>query len=218
MSLPRSCSTPSRRTAAAFRPGVLDEPYVIVSVDVLAADSSDEALRLAAGYPRWVHSIRAGQGAIPFPSPERALANPLDHAALAVVRDRVATQFTGSADVVAERLETLRRVTGADELLITSITHDPADRERSYELLAAVWGLEARSAVGAGGAGADANADSAAKAEVGANADPGARSESRVPQSPERTQSPGSARRWSSHDRACSVARERNPHHPPRAA
>ncbi len=171
---------------SAFRPGVLDEPYVVVSVDVLAADSSDEAIRLTAGYPRWVHSIRAGQGAIPFPSPERALANPLDHAALEVVRDRVATQITGSADVVADRLETLRRVTGADELLITSITHDPADRERSYELLAAAWGLEARSAVGAGGAGArfGANADSAAKAEVGANADPGAKSESRADAEP----------------------------------
>ena len=81
---------------------------------------------------------------MPSPSrrPDEALATPLDDAALEVVRDRVATQFVGSADVVAERLETLRRVTGADELLITSITHDPADRERSYELLADVWGLE----------------------------------------------------------------------------
>jgi len=152
---------------AAFRPGVLDEPYVTVSVDVLAADSVSDALRLAAGYPRWVHSIRAGQGAIPFPSPEQALADPLDRAALDVVRDRVATQFTGSADVVAERLDNLRRVTGADELLITSITHDPADRERSYELLAASWGLEARvgSSVTDSGAAASA-ADGASPVEA----------------------------------------------------
>jgi alkanesulfonate monooxygenase SsuD/methylene tetrahydromethanopterin reductase-like flavin-dependent oxidoreductase (luciferase family) len=89
-----------------------------------------------------VHSIRAGDGAIPYPTPDAALAAPLDDAALAVVRDRVATRFVGDPSFVAERLETLRRVTGADELLVTAVTHDPADRERSYELLADVWGLE----------------------------------------------------------------------------
>jgi alkanesulfonate monooxygenase SsuD/methylene tetrahydromethanopterin reductase-like flavin-dependent oxidoreductase (luciferase family) len=128
---------------AAFRPGVLAEPYVTVSVDVLAAESTSEAHRLAAGFPHWVHSIRAGDGAVPFPTPDEAIAAPLDAESLAVVSDRVATQFAGSAAAVAERLETLQRVTGADELLLTSITHDPADRERSYELLADVWGLEA---------------------------------------------------------------------------
>ncbi|MFH8251908.1 LLM class flavin-dependent oxidoreductase [Microbacterium sp. B2969] len=127
----------------AFRPGVLAEPRVIVSVDALVADSTNEALRLAAGFPHWVHSIRAGDGAIPYPTPEQALASPLDAEALALVSDRVATQFAGSPAAVAERLETLQRVTGADELLVTSISHDPADRERSYELLAEVWGLEA---------------------------------------------------------------------------
>jgi hypothetical protein len=33
----------------------------------------------------------------------------------------------------------LRDVTGADELLVTTITHDHADRVRSYALLAAEW-------------------------------------------------------------------------------
>jgi alkanesulfonate monooxygenase SsuD/methylene tetrahydromethanopterin reductase-like flavin-dependent oxidoreductase (luciferase family) len=126
----------------AFQPGVLQEPHVIVSVDALVADSTNEALRLAAGFPHWVHSIRAGDGAIPYPTPDEAHAAPLDDAALAIVSDRLATQFVGNPYAVAERLETLRRVTGADELLVTAVTHDPADRERSYELLADVWGLE----------------------------------------------------------------------------
>ncbi len=130
----------------AFRPGVRSEPYVAVSVDVAVADTDDEARRLAAGYGAWVHSIRAGDGAIPFPSPDEALAHPLDAAALDLVGDRLATQFTGSPETVAERLDTLRRVTGADELLVTTITHDPRDRERSYELLADVWGLGAGAA------------------------------------------------------------------------
>nr|MDT0523023.1 LLM class flavin-dependent oxidoreductase [Streptomyces sp. DSM 41633] len=59
------------------------------------------------------------------------------------VADRTGTQFIGTAPRVAERLRTLRDATGADELIVTTITHDHADRVRSYELLAAEWGLTA---------------------------------------------------------------------------
>ncbi|GAA4225946.1 hypothetical protein GCM10023075_24920 [Streptosporangium album] len=52
----------------------------------------------------------------------------------------MATQFVGSPRTVAERLRVLRDATGADELLVTTITHDHADRVRSYELLAREWG------------------------------------------------------------------------------
>ncbi|WP_374975220.1 LLM class flavin-dependent oxidoreductase [Microbacterium trichothecenolyticum] len=125
---------------ASFRPGRIAAPHVIVSVDVVVADTDAEARRLAAGYGRWVHSIRAGQGAVPFPSPLDASVNPLSHEEFEVVRDRVETQFVGSTDTVVERLETLQRVTDADELLVTTITHDPDDREHSYALLADAWG------------------------------------------------------------------------------
>lgn len=127
----------------AFRPGVLAEPRVIVSADVLVADTAAEAERLSRGYAEWVHSIRAGQGAIRYPRPEDALVEPYDPELLEVVSDRLDTRFTGEPDAVAERLETLQRVTGADELLVTTITHDPLDRVRSFELLAEVWGLSA---------------------------------------------------------------------------
>jgi len=128
----------------AFRPGVRAEPHVTVSVDVLVAETDAEAHRLAEGYARWVHSIRVGDGAIPYPTPADAIANPLDAAQLEVVRDRIATRFVGTPDAVAERLDVLQRATGADELLVTTITHDPRDRERSFELLADVWDLTPR--------------------------------------------------------------------------
>ena len=59
-----------------------------------------------------------------------------------MVNDRVATQFVGNPDEVAERLETLQRATGADELVVTSVTHRHQDRLRSHELIAKRWGLE----------------------------------------------------------------------------
>lgn len=130
-----------REYRASFRPGRLARPRVVVSVDAVVADTDERAQEIAAGYPQWVHSIRSGAGAIPYPTPAEAAAHPLSAAQEAIVHDRLTTRFVGSASTVAERLDTLQRVTGADELLVTTITHDPRDRERSYRLLAAEWAL-----------------------------------------------------------------------------
>ncbi|CAI7979259.1 Luciferase family protein [Frankia sp. Hr75.2] len=124
---------------AAFRPGVLNEPRVMVSADVVVASDDETARRLASGYGPWVASIRAGGGAIPYPSPGEVAARGLSDAERALVADRVDTQFVGSPETVVRGLRVLRDATGADELLITTITHDHADRVRSYELLAEAW-------------------------------------------------------------------------------
>ncbi|MFY1584917.1 LLM class flavin-dependent oxidoreductase [Micromonospora sp. WMMD734] len=125
---------------AAFRPSaVLAKPYLVVSADVVVADTDAEARRLATPYGHWVHSIRSGVGAIPYPSPEQAAALPWTDADRQLVADRLDTRFVGAPDTVAERLRTLRDVTDADELLVTTITHDHADRVRSYQLLAKEW-------------------------------------------------------------------------------
>ncbi|MWA02644.1 LLM class flavin-dependent oxidoreductase [Actinomadura sp. LD22] len=125
---------------AAFRPSdVLDEPYVLVSADVVVAPTDEQARELASPYALWVHSIRSGLAAIPFPTPAQAAAHDWRPEDRDLVADRVDTQFTGAPGTVVDGLATLQRVTGADELLITTITHDHADRVRSYELLAAAW-------------------------------------------------------------------------------
>ena len=124
----------------AFVPSeALRAPRVMVSADVLVAEDDETARRLAAPFAVWVHSIRTGGGAVPFPSVEEALRYEWTDDARALVEDRVSTQFAGSPQTVAEQLRTLQRVTGADELLITTIAHDHADRVRSYELLAKEW-------------------------------------------------------------------------------
>jgi len=45
----------------------------------------------------------------------------------------------GDPDQVAARLQALQRVSGADELVITSVTHRHADRLRSHQLIAERW-------------------------------------------------------------------------------
>ena len=125
---------------AAFQPSSeLARPYVSVSADLVVAQDEAAARRLASGYGLWVRSIRTGAGAIPFPTPEQAAAHQWTEEDRALVADRVDTQFAGSPRQVADRLERLRDATGADELIITTITHRHADRVRSYELLAEEW-------------------------------------------------------------------------------
>jgi luciferase family oxidoreductase group 1 len=125
---------------AAFRPSAeLARPYVSVSADVVVAEDEAAARELAAGYGPWVRSIRSGEGAIPFPEPDEARAYAWTGEDRALVADRIDTQFTGSPRQVAEQLEVLQEATGADELIITTITHDHRDRVRSYQLLAEEW-------------------------------------------------------------------------------
>ncbi|BAW03532.1 LLM class flavin-dependent oxidoreductase [Nocardia seriolae] len=125
---------------AAFRPSArFPRPYLVVSADVVVAEDDATAQHLASSYGHWVYSIRSGAGAAEYLDP--ATAPPLTDQQRRLVDDRVTTQFVGSPATVTERLHALRRLTGADEILITSVAFDHADRLNSHRLLAREWGL-----------------------------------------------------------------------------
>ncbi|MTE12150.1 LLM class flavin-dependent oxidoreductase [Nocardia aurantiaca] len=125
---------------AAFRPSArFPRPYLVVSADVVVAEDDATAQRLAGTYGHWVYSIRSGAGAAEYLDPDTA--PPLSDQQRRLVDDRVTTQFTGSPATVAARLNALQRLTGADELLVTSVTFDHEDRVNSHRLLAREWGL-----------------------------------------------------------------------------
>jgi alkanesulfonate monooxygenase SsuD/methylene tetrahydromethanopterin reductase-like flavin-dependent oxidoreductase (luciferase family) len=117
----------------------LHRPYVAVSADVVVGPDDETAEQLAAGYGLWVRSIRKGEGAMPFPGPHEAARHTWDDEDRALVRDRVDTQFVGSARTVARQLMLLQEAVDADELVVTTITHSHADRCRSFALLAEEW-------------------------------------------------------------------------------
>ncbi|WP_214404261.1 LLM class flavin-dependent oxidoreductase [Pseudonocardia lacus] len=123
----------------AFRPGPLDRPHVMVSADVVVAETDERARELAAPYAQWVLDVRSGRGARPYVTPAEARAREWTDDERAAVADRVDTQIVGSPQTVVEGLRTLAAVTGADELLVTTITTEHADRVRSAELLAGAW-------------------------------------------------------------------------------
>jgi len=127
---------------SAFQPSaVLAAPRVMVSADVVVAPTDAAARELAAGYGLWVRSVRSAAGAMEYPSPATAAAHVWAEQDAALVEDRVITQFVGSPGTVAKSLRILQDATGADELLVTTITHSHADRVRSFQLLAREWGL-----------------------------------------------------------------------------
>jgi len=120
----------------AFTPSAdFAEPHVILGAAVVCAESAEQADYLASSMDlSWVR-LQRGEFA-PLPTPESAKAYEYTPGEQAVVRNRRALQVVGAPEQVATRLRRIADETGANELMITTMVHDPAARERSYELVA----------------------------------------------------------------------------------
>jgi len=115
-----------------------DTPYAILTVSVICAETLAEAERLASSMQlSWVR-LREGRPS-KIPAPETALSYPYSQQQLAVAQSYRQLQIVGTPETVRERIETLVRRTQADEVMVTTVTHDPAARLRSYRLLAAAF-------------------------------------------------------------------------------
>jgi luciferase family oxidoreductase group 1 len=130
----------------AFRPSeVLSEPCAMIGVSVLCADT-DERARWLAGSGRLAF-LRLRQGRPGrVPSPEEAAAHPFTDAERAFVEQWAANSVVGGPASVERQLDDLVERTGVDELMVTTMTYDHADRVRSYELVAEMAGLGRRNA------------------------------------------------------------------------
>ncbi|WP_369131725.1 LLM class flavin-dependent oxidoreductase [Modestobacter sp. I12A-02662] len=123
----------------SFAPSpVLQRPYTIVTANALAAETEDDARRLALPGQLMRLAIRTDR-LRPVPSPEEAQVDPERAAAEAMPSNAV----IGDPGSVVARLRRLAADTGADELMVTASTHGVAERLRSLELIAAAWGLPA---------------------------------------------------------------------------
>lgn len=114
--------------------GNLETPYVIVTANVLVADTEDHAKFLAAPGQLLVFGIRTGRF-LPLMSPEEAAAHP----ALPMAQRMPSNRIVGAGDSVLTRLEALLQQTGADEIMVSTSTYGIEDRIRSLELLSQYW-------------------------------------------------------------------------------
>ena len=124
-----------------FRPSsACPVPRCAVGAFVICAENDAEADRLAASRDLWTLKLRAGHPG-PIPTVEEALSYPYTAQERAIVRANRRRSIAGAPATAKARLLALAETYGAQELMIVTITHDPAARRRSYELLADAFGL-----------------------------------------------------------------------------
>jgi luciferase family oxidoreductase group 1 len=111
----------------------LAEPYLMLGVNVVAAETDDEARLLASSGRQSFASLRAGRP-IQLPPPSQEWARDPSEPADPLQRPRVS--FVGSAATVQAQMRDFVARTGADELIIVSHIYDHAARLRSYEIAA----------------------------------------------------------------------------------
>ncbi|MBO0693322.1 MAG: LLM class flavin-dependent oxidoreductase [Acidimicrobiaceae bacterium] len=133
LDLYRNCFEPSE---------VLDEPYAMVGVAVVVADTEAEA-RFQHGSSRLsmlrLRTGRRGQ----LPSPEEAAEYQLTPREKLIVASATGSHVVGDPAQVAAGLDDLLDRTGADELIVTTTMYRHEDRLHSFELLAQVADLGA---------------------------------------------------------------------------
>jgi luciferase family oxidoreductase group 1 len=126
-----------------FRPSArLSEPYAMVCAAVTAAEDDDRARYLAG--PGALSFLRLRQnrpGRVP--TPEEAAAYDYNEVERAFVADRLSSQIIGGPETVLKGMTALLEATRAQELMVTTMVHSPADRMRSFELVAQLADLPA---------------------------------------------------------------------------
>ncbi len=123
-----------------FRPSQhLTTPQAIVTASVICADTAEQAEALAPSLDLAWLRLRRGNPA-PFPTSDEARAYPYTFADRVQVRETRRRLILGDPEAVRAQICRLAGETDADEVMVTTITHGHAERVRSYELLAEVFG------------------------------------------------------------------------------
>jgi luciferase family oxidoreductase group 1 len=124
-----------------FKPSKqLDHSYAMVGVNVVAADSDEEARRLFSTVQQsFANLLRGSPGKLqpPIDDIEDYWTPPEKHQATRMLEHSI----IGSPETVRKGLESLVALTKADELMVVTSIHDHAARIRSYELVADIAGL-----------------------------------------------------------------------------
>jgi alkanesulfonate monooxygenase SsuD/methylene tetrahydromethanopterin reductase-like flavin-dependent oxidoreductase (luciferase family) len=107
----------------------------MVCASVMAAPTDDEANQLAQPSLLGFLKLRAGRPGT-TPTPEETKNYPYTAIERAHMTDRQKDQVIGSPETVERQLRELQQATQADELMIVTSAFDPADRLRSFQLVA----------------------------------------------------------------------------------
>ncbi|MDQ3404959.1 MAG: LLM class flavin-dependent oxidoreductase [Actinomycetota bacterium] len=124
-----------------FQPSaILSEPYAMVCILALAAEDDAAAEKLSEPAALQFLLLRKGNPGR-LPSPEEAANYPYSDMDRLMMEERLSAQIIGGPDTVHAGIKDILAATQANELMITTIVHDHADRIASYERIAQMAAL-----------------------------------------------------------------------------
>lgn len=119
-----------------FRPSAtLKEPYVMSCVNVVAADTDQEAERLSTSLKRLFMGIVTGKRQLLQP-PIDNMDEIWDEMEEAAVNQMLAVSFIGGPEKLKQQLKSFLAQTGIDEIMVTSHIYEHQARLNSYQLFA----------------------------------------------------------------------------------
>ena len=130
--------------------GARGSPYLMLGVNVVAADTVEEARYLFTSLQQMFVNIRRGQSG-PLPPPVEGFDAQLAPWERAQIEENLAVSIVGGPEEVRAGLAALVERTGADELIVSTPLFDHAARLHSFELL-----MAARDSLERGGITSDA--------------------------------------------------------------
>ena len=128
---------------SSFRPSeVLEAPHAMVAVAAILAEDDERARWLSGPARLSMARLRSGMPT-KFPTPEEAAGHEFSASEEASISSLTGSAVIGGPETARERFDQLLADTVADELMVTTMVHDHADRIRSYELVAELFELAA---------------------------------------------------------------------------
>ena len=123
-----------------FRPSrFLAQPYVMLGLNVFAADTDAQAQLLFTSLQQAFINLRSGRPGLLQP-PVGGYASRLNPAEMSMIKQALSCTVVGDPQTVRQGLEDFVARTGADELMITAQIFDHQARLRSYQIAAEVCG------------------------------------------------------------------------------
>lgn len=122
-----------------FRPSkMLDRPYAIVAMNVIAADSDEEAAYLATSIQQSFVALRTGNPR-QMPPPVEGYLETLPPGAVAALQDVLSCSAIGSPETVNAGIEAFAKRTNADEIIVAASIFDHEKRKRSLAITASAF-------------------------------------------------------------------------------
>jgi luciferase family oxidoreductase group 1 len=125
-----------------FRPSPqLEKPYAMIGVNVVAADTDDQARRLFTSQQQAFTNLFRGRPS-QYQQPIDDIETYWSPTEKAQASRMLAYSVVGGPATVRTGLEQIVEQTGADELMVVAAIYDQDARKRSYEIASEVWRSE----------------------------------------------------------------------------